>query len=228
MNQLFKELVDESGPYWFEGLDEGTEKELLNKAQKESFIAVFKDCVERRPLHLGLARHLLRRGRRSRTNVLNSLIFEHIEALAPVLRDTVRYLAVTLPKAQAAKRGKQILAFCKDSDIGALPFVRMWILELLHRRPDLCSAADAIALAEESTADLGYRPAALLAAVYKQVDWVRARKETWRNYEPWGRRALIWSTSILPSGERKPFLCMVAEQGDLLDAAIAKLLLSKK
>jgi hypothetical protein len=110
--------------------------------------------------------------------VLNSLIFEHIEALAPVLRDTVRYLAVTLPKAQAAKRGKQILAFCKDSDIGALPFVRMWILELLHRRPDLCSAADAIALAEESTADLGYRPAALLAAVYKQVDWVRARKET--------------------------------------------------
>ena len=228
MNQLFKEIVDEGGPYWFEGIDEGTEKELLNKAQKESFVALFRDCVKKRPLHLGLARHLLRRGLKSRTNVLNSLIFENLEALAPALRDTVRYLTVTLPKAQATKRGKQILAFCKDSDIGTLPFVRMWILDLLHRRPDLCSATDAIALAEESTAEFGYRPAALLAAAHKQVDWVRAHKETWRNYEPWSRRALIWSASTLPSGERRPFLSMVAEQGDLLDAAIAKLLLSRK
>ena len=86
--------------------------------------------------------------------MLNGLIFEHLEELAPVLRDTVRYLVVTLPKAQAAKRGKQILDFCKKSDVGALPFVRMWILELLHRRPDLCNAADALALAEESTGDL--------------------------------------------------------------------------
>ena len=228
MNQIFKETVDETGPYWYEGLDEGSEEELLNQAQKESFIALFEECVKRRPLQLGLARHLLRKGLKSRTNVLNRLVFENLEALAPALRDTVRYLAVTLPKAQAAKRGKQILAFCKESDVGALPFVRMWILELLHRRPDLCPATEAIALAEESTADLGYRPAALLAAAYKQVDWVRARKETWRNYEPWGRRALIWSASTLPSGERRPFLSMVAEQGDLLDAAIAKLLLSRK
>ena len=228
MNLLFKEVVDEGGPYWFEGLDEGTENELLNKAQKESFIAVFEDCVRRRPLHLGLARHLLRRGLKSRTNVLNGLIFDNFEALAPVLRDIIRYLVVTLPKPQAAKRGKQLLAFCKESDIGALPFVRMWVLELLYRRPDLCPATDALALAEESTADLGYRPAALLAATYKQVDWVRARKETWRNYESWSRRALIWSASALPSGERKPFLSMVAEQGDLLDSAIAKLLMSRK
>ena len=228
MSQLFKEIVDENGPYWFEGLDEGSEEELLNQAQKESFIALFKECVERRPLQLGLARYLLRKGLKSRTNVLNSLVFENIEALAPALRDTIRYLAGTLPKTQAAERGKQILTFCKESDVGALPFVRMWILELFYRRPELCPASEAIALAEESTADLGYRPAALLAGAHKQVDWVRARKETWRNYEPWGRRALIWSASVLPKGERRPFLSMVAEQGDLLDAAIAKYLLNKR
>jgi hypothetical protein len=32
----------------------------------------------------------------------------------------------------------------------------------------------------------------------------------------------------LPSGERRPFLSMVVEQGDLLDAAVAKFLLSRK
>jgi Reverse transcriptase (RNA-dependent DNA polymerase) len=228
VNHLFKEIADENGPYWYEGLEGESEEEFLNQAQKESFIALFEECVKRRPLHLGLARHLLRKGLKSRTNALNSLVFENLEALTPAFRDTIRYLVVTIPKARAAKRGEQILAFCKGSDVGALPFVRMWILELLHRRPDLCRSTEAIALAEESTAELGYRPAALLAAAHKQVDWVRARKETWRNYEPWSRRALIWSASTLPSGERRPFLSMVAEQGDILDAAIAKLLLSRK
>jgi reverse transcriptase-like protein len=227
MNQVFKEIADESGPYWYEGLDEDNEEEILDQAQKDSFIALFEECVKRRPLHLGLARHMLRKGLKSRTNVLNNLVFENFEALTPVLRDTIRYLAVTIPKARAAKRGNQIIAFCEESDVGALPFVRMWILELLYRRPDLCPGAKAIALAEESTAQLGHRPAALLAAAHKQVDWVRARKETWRNYEPWGRRALIWSASALPSGERRPFLSMVSEQGDILDAAIAKHLLSR-
>jgi hypothetical protein len=228
VNQLFKDLAEENGPYWYESLEEESEEEILNQAQKESFIALFEECVGRRPLHLGLARYLLRKGLKSRTNVLNNLVFENLEALTPAFRDTVRYLAVTIPKTQAAKLGQEILAFCRESDVGALPFVRMWILELIHRRPDLCSSTEAIALAEESTGELGYRPAALIAAAYKQVDWVRARKETWRNYEPWSRRALIWSASSLPSGERRPFLSMVAEQGDILDAAIAKLLLSKK
>jgi hypothetical protein len=105
VNQLFKEISDENGPYWYEGLETESEEELLNQAQKESFIALFEECVKRRPLHLGLARHLLRKALKSRTNVLNSLAFDNLEALTPAFRDTIRYLAVTIPKARAARRG---------------------------------------------------------------------------------------------------------------------------
>ncbi|MFZ0662817.1 MAG: RNA-directed DNA polymerase [Acidobacteriaceae bacterium] len=228
INEIFEELSEKNGPYWYEDVPDDVEAGILNQAQKESFIKLFEECVARRPLHLGLARYLLRKGLKSRTNALNGLVFDNLEVLTPALRDAVRYLSVTIPKARASKRGKEILTFCKKSAVGTLPFVRMWVLELLYRRPDLCPATEALALAEESASELGHRPTALLAAAYKQFDWVRARKETWRNYEPWARRALIWSASILPSGERKPFLAMVVSQGDMLDAAVAKYLLSKK
>jgi hypothetical protein len=154
-------------------------------------------------------------------------VFEHLEELVPVLRDVVRYLAKTIPKKHVAERGQQLLGFCSRSDMGNLPFVRMWILDLLTQRPELCQPAEALACADEGQRSFGIRPSALLAIAHNQIDWVCAQKEAWRNHEPWDRRALIWRTSVLPSGDRRPFLSMVAEQGDHLDAFVAKYLLSQ-
>jgi Reverse transcriptase (RNA-dependent DNA polymerase) len=226
LTELLEAAQEERGGYWEEEIEEPSD-EVLGQAEQESFIELFKRCVEHSPLNLGLARHLLRKAKQSRTVVLNNLVFKHLEALAPVMRDVMRYLATTIPKSQAASRGQQLLKFCSDSDLGNLPFVRMWILDLLTQRRDLCPADQALALAKESESNLGIRPSALLAALHNQIDWVRARKETWRNLAPWDRRAIVWSMSALPTGERKPFLSMVAEQGDPLDAAVAKYLLNK-
>jgi hypothetical protein len=120
-----------------------------------------------------------------------------------------------------------LLEFAKVNDVGGLPFVNMWLIELILRRPDLCECSTALSLAANSSAALGVRPQALMAAAYNQVDWIRSKKETWRNNEPWDRRAIIWSASKLPSGEKRPFLSMVLEQGDVLDAAVAKWLMSQ-
>jgi hypothetical protein len=227
LNELLNDIAEQHGGYWFENVDEPDENELLGQAEKESFTALFEQCINRPSLRLGLARHLLRKARQSRTAVLNDLILDHLEILAPVMRDVIRCLIVTIPKKQAAEKGRQLLRFCYDSDIGNLPFVRMWILDLLTSRPDLCESSEALHCAEESVKYLGIRPFALLAAAHKQIDWVRSRKETWRNHEPWDRRALIWSSSVLPRGERKPFLSMVIDQGDPLDAAVSKFVMSK-
>ncbi len=227
LTELLNTISEQFGGYSFEEPREDDE-ELLGQAEQESFIELFEHCVKRPPLRLGLARHLLRKARRSRTVVLNNLVFEHLEALAPVMRDVVGYLVTTIPKKDASVRGEALLKFCATSDLGSLPFVRMWILELLTQRHDLCGPTRALAFAEETQNIFGVRPSALLAVAHNQIDWVRARKETWRNHEAWDRRALIWSASVLPSGERRPFLSMVAEQGDYLDAAIAKYLLSPK
>jgi hypothetical protein len=226
LSELIRAFEEEHGGYSFEDPESPDKSEMLGQAEREALVDLFRQCVERRPLQLGLARYLLRKASQSRTVVLNQSVFENLDSLAPALRDVTRYLAVTIPKAQAAERGRQLVRFCAESDVGNLPFVRMWIVELLVRRPDLCGANIALPHSEESARHFGIRPTALLAKVHNQIDWVRALKETWRNHEPC-RRGLIWSTSVLPGGERRPFLSMVVEQGDALDAAVAKLLLSQ-
>jgi hypothetical protein len=228
LNELLEgAMQDFEGGYWFEPIEVKEDKDLLNQAQRESFVELFADCVSKPPLHLGLARHLLRKARASRTPILHDLVFANLQGLAPALRDVVRYLSVTIPKKRAKERGQELLKFVEESDVGDLPFVRMWLLELFLNRPDLCGCDRALTFAQSSVRYLGIRPMALIGAAYQQVDLIRSRKETWRNNEPWDRRAIIWSTSKLPSGERRPFLTMVAEQGDILDAAVAKWLLSQ-
>jgi hypothetical protein len=143
------------------------------------------------------------------------------------MRDVVRYLTIRIPKKQAASRGREILEFCSNNDLGDIPFVRMWMLELLIQRPDMCAFSDALQNAETMHSVFGLRPCALLAVAHKQIDWIRGKKETWRNHEKWDKRALIWSSFLLPSGERKPFLNMVVQQGDILDSAVAKHLLGQ-
>lgn len=229
LNELLNEFATQAGGVYWDGDVplEPDENELLGQAEKESFKPLFEQCLRRSSLQIGLARHLLRRARRSKTAVLNEHILNNLEVLSPVMRDVVACLIVTILKKQAQDDGQQLMQFCANSDIANLRFVRMWILDLLFRRPDLCEPTQALLYAETSVRDLGICPSALLATAHTQIDWVRARKETWRNHNSWDRRALIWSSSILPRGERRPFLSMVVDQGDPLDVAVAKHLLSK-
>lgn len=116
---------------------------------------------------MGLARHLLRKDLRSRTVILNNLVFERFESLIPVIRDVVRYLAVTIPKKSAKSRGQELLKFVYESDVGNLPFVITWILELILKRPDLCDVTEALKLATHASKSIGNRALALTAKVYK-------------------------------------------------------------
>jgi hypothetical protein len=223
LNELIEEnQPEEAGWYSLDPPETPDEEVLASQAEQESFAELFRECVLQPPLQLGLAKHLLRKATRRRTVVLNDMVVKSLESLAPLIRDVVRCLAMTIPKNSAKTRGAQILRFAREDDSGELPFVRMWILELLSRRPDLLDAGTALKFAEESTKKLGLRAIGLVALSYKQADWVRGYKETWKNHAPWDRRTIIWAASMLPKGEKKPFLQMVTEDGDPLDAAVAK------
>jgi hypothetical protein len=77
-------------------------------------------------------------------------------------------------------------------------------------------------LSYEFRDDIGLRHHALIARRSKNLDWIREQKETWMNYSPWDRRAVIFAGSVLPPKERRIWLEMVAEAtDDLLDKAVA-------
>jgi hypothetical protein len=217
MNEFFKNL----GPYETE-VEWPEEGEVASEAARDALIELFGDCVDRPPLHLGLARHLLRRAASMHTAILHERVFKNLEVLAPALRDVAKYLTKTLPARSLPRRGQDLLTFLRNSDAGSLPFVRLWALEIIVQRPQLISQQDALKLAEEAMPALGVRPFALLARKYGIIDWVRAQKETWTNHGDWDRRAIIWSASVLPMDERKHWLDLVQDTGDSLERAVAQ------
>jgi len=157
-----------------------------------------------------------------RTAVISDRVFNTLEILSPVFRDVSRYIISSVPNSSAAVRGGQLREFLAASDVGALPFLRMWGLEIFQQRPEMASGEITSAFAEDSASSLGVRYRALTASKYGHLDWVRAQKETWRNHGAWDRRAIIWSSCALPASERRPWLELVQESADLVDRAVAK------
>jgi hypothetical protein len=200
-------------------------EEILNEATRENLKELFKGCVADRPLHLGLARHLLRRATQLRTNVLLDTAMSNLPVLSPVLRDLIRYLRVAIPKKSTNKSesyGARILEHLQSSEYGDIPYLHLWFLELLRLRPDLASSDKALRAAETAESLLGLRMTALLARVYRQRDWIRSHKETWRNHRDWDRRAILASAAVLPNDERNHWLGMIQGTASGLDRAVAQ------
>lgn len=203
------------------------EEDLLDedkdRAVRDNLVDLFEECIAKTPLHLGLARYLLRRATRLRTVVLVPLVFDNLTKLRSVFRDVMNYLAVGVPKKASAKRGIALVEYLRDSDYGQIPFLRLWGMDLFQRRPDMLNPEEALALAQEFSGDLGSRPAALTARLSGNIDWARAQKEIWSNYSPWDKRAVIFAGSVLPGVERRVWLDLVSDTTeDLLERAVAQ------
>jgi hypothetical protein len=56
-----------------------------DRAVKENLVELFEECVAKTPLHLGLARYLLRRATRLRTPALNEIVFKKTSIALGVL-----------------------------------------------------------------------------------------------------------------------------------------------
>ncbi len=221
LQDLIREITEVTG-YVLES-EEELGPDMVVEAVRDNLVELFLHCLEGRSFNLGLARYLLRRAKALQTSALVPIIFAHMENLTPVMRDVALYLVSRAGRTECTReqRGPQLLKFLRDSDYGRLPFVKCWGLRVLANIPGLVTDTEALTLAEESAAILGVRETALLARQYKLVDWVRTYKETWNNHGPWDRRAIIWSASILPPDERRAWLDLVREGGELLDRAVA-------
>jgi hypothetical protein len=194
-----------------------------DRAVRENLVELFESCISNQPLHLGIARYLLRRASRLRTVVLNPLVFNNLGRLRSVFRETANYMSACVSKRLAAQRGAQLAEFLKSSDYGQLPFLRLWGIEVFLKRPDMLGDDEAFDLAMGFARELGTRPAAMMARRGRRLDWIRGLKESWTNYGPWDRRAIIYAGSILPPGEKRPWLGLIEESTeDPLERAVAK------
>lgn len=184
---------------------------------------LFDACVNQSPIHLGWARYLLRQATSLRTNVILTQSLDNLNTLAPVMRDLAGYLKMSVRPATAAQIGDALADFAKTQPKGKLPYVRLWVLDILVSKLS-GSHEEAIREIASDSAHMGLssRPSALLAKELGHIEWVRQQKETWQNFAPWDRRAVIWSADALSDDERGFWLRRVENAGDPLDGVVAK------
>ena len=90
--KIIQQAIESAGPYSEGELDEDAileakELEIAGNALKK----LFKECVTKPPLHLGLARYLLRRASSLRTRAILELSVENLPMLTPVFRELILY-----------------------------------------------------------------------------------------------------------------------------------------
>lgn len=220
LQELIEQIFSTSG-YFI------TEDELLDedkkKAVRENLQELFEGCIAKTPLHLGLARYLLRRATRLKTAVLIDDVLSNLDILAPAFREASLYLAACTTKGRASEVGRKIGKFIDKSDYAQLPFVKLWLIDLFQERKDILAVDKTLELSEKYKDSLGLRAAALVAQKNKRFDWLRAHKETWPNHGPWDRRAIIYAGSTLPATERRIWLDAISSgNSSSLEKAVAR------
>jgi hypothetical protein len=203
-----------------------SEDTKINKIIRENLVELFETCINSQPMHLGTAKYILRRATNLRTGLLRDIVLENINKLSPVMREVTQYIDNTTKPKYTAEVGKKFIEGCATTELSFLPFMQIWLLELLQANPSPELEHELLSLCEKYRNNLGQRPYALLARENGYLDWVREQKETWHNNTPWDRRAVIWSAKALSTDERNYWLKRVQNAGDILDKAIAESVLN--
>lgn len=224
MSELIESVMQQAGGYGaFEDVtdfEELVDDEEKRKAVGDNIAELFDRAIAGGNLHVGIARHILRRAAHLRTTVIHNVVFENLSLLTPVMRDVAQYIAKT-PKA-SLRRGNDLAEFLLNAEHGKLPFSRIWGLEAANHVEGMLDNEVAMQIAADAGDPNDIRCAAQIAKRARLVEWVRERKESWASYGPWQRRGVIFSATALSRRERDVWLSSVESSGDSLDKAVAQ------
>ena len=223
MREHVQEMFDAIGDYSFNddftSVEDFLSDEDLKAAVRNNIKDLFDECLTNPVLPQGIVRHLLKRASSLRSNVLSNSVFSNLPKLAPVFPNVAKYISST--KSASRERGSEFIDFLLQHPLGRLDYCRIWGLHALCSVEGMATPAKLWTVAE-TTQQHSTRVKAAVARLTRNIDWVREQKEDWSALGPWDRRGLIYGSSVLPNDERRPWLGVVEESSDSLEAAVAK------
>ena len=229
-NQKTKEISDIllklSAYSGTDSIEHNRSRGQLEAQARNDIIDLFDSSLEKRPLHLGFLRYVLRRAARldTDTHTLQDRVLRNMEQLMPVTRDVAKYLLRTTQDSSEDifRVNKALIKFIETSDFAFMPYLLLWIIDLLTERmhPEFKDRVGAIC--SSAYDQLGHRPYALYARKVHSLDWARTQLTNWHNNPSWDRRAIIRTSTILTERERKHWHKHIKNAGDILDRAVAK------
>ena len=230
--EKLEELFEDVPPYnygFYYDYDEEYERiltEIMDSNQFQilstTYYELFKKSIASPTVDYVLLRHLLRKAAKYRVRNLVPLVLDDFERMLPVLREVVIYLNKVINKKTVADHREKFEAILSAHYI-RLPFVNLWMSHLLQNQSfseaNLPAGYDDI---------LSTRGKALIALRRQDTIWVKGFRDGIDVLGPWDKRAVLYSSSILPSDEMKTWVDAVGGSGDIIDKSIASFLISQR
>lgn len=227
-HEKIDELLDFVTPYDSFDYDEEYEKALAEIMDEEKFHLLsdtYHELFEQSispPIDFILIRHILRKSARYRIRKLVSLVLDNFERMLPVIREVVIYLNAVINDEIISVHNKKF-----DTIISAhymrMPFVNLWVSHLLQNQ-----RLSRINLPVNYERIQSIRGKALIALRRQDTTWVRDFRDNIDVLGPWDKRAVLYSSSILPSDEITHWVRAAAASGDIVDKSISSYIISKK
>lgn len=230
LDEYYEELVGNAGPYnspedefdeqEFEALLEEFRKNKKFEIASEAYKDLLNEEMKKPRPDFVLIRRILRNAKAYRIRSILPFVLMHFERLLPLAREMCLYLHKALTQ-EAATKNNALLIKIADSPSMQLPYVNMWFAWLFS------SAAFADKCFQPLLAKAAQlRSQALIAIRARDFAWVKSRKNGLDTLGPYEKRAVLYSSQILSEDERKVWLGIAKERGDLLEKTLADHLLS--
>lgn len=221
------ELLNDLGPYDSFDYDEEYEKALTEvmddekiKLLSDSYTDIFNKSISV-PIDFILIRHVLRKSKKYRIRSLVPMVLDNFEKMLPVIREVIIYLNAVIND-EIVSRHKSKFGNILLGHYMKLPFVNLWISYLLQNRH-----LSTINLSKNYGKVQSIRDRALIARTRQDTTWIRDFRDNIHVLGPWDKRAVLYSSSILPSDEMKPWISISAASGDIVDRSISSYLISQ-
>jgi Reverse transcriptase (RNA-dependent DNA polymerase) len=150
-----------------------------------------------------------------------SLIVKRFDEFLPAVAEVGKYFEAAAANFEGAWKdiGEDLVRLYDTDIVQASEYLRVVMLSLFSRIKDLNHVNSLTKLYAESPA-MCQRKIMLAAATAEAKAWLSTHKGTYKNADPWTRRAAIFSMRALPDDEKKFWLKSVKRRADGLDGLI--------
>lgn len=187
-----------------------------------TYYKLFKKSVDSPTVDFVLLRHLFRKAAKYRIRNLVPLVLENFEKMLPLIRDAIVYLDKVVNKKIVTDHRHEFESIL-SAHYMRLPFINLWISHLLRNQN-----LGEISLPAHYDNIQSIRAQALIALTRRDTTWVRGFRDGIDSLAPWDKRAILYSSAILPSHEMKAWVDAVGASGDIIDKSISVFLISQK
>jgi hypothetical protein len=150
-----------------------------------------------------------------------NFIVKHFDDFLPAIAEVGKYFESAAPNYQGEWKdiGEDLIKLFNTDLVQASEYLQVVVLSLFSRIKDL-NHINSLTRVYGTSSTMCQRKIMLAAATAKAGAWLSTLKSSYKNADPWTRRAIIFSLRALPKDERTFWLKSVKKRVDGLDELI--------